>query len=792
MRIAVLTGFTDDALSGNPVPILVLLCAFAELQIRKERMIMKKNRAIVVLLCILLILAGVTYIDIFGANPEGGGSISDINLGLDLAGGVSITYQVVGDEEPSATDMNDTIAKLQKRVEGYSTEAIVYQEGSDRINIEIPGVSDANAILQELGRPGSLYFISQTDPEGNLNYSQQTVQNADGTYGIGYVLTKSIDELLENGSILVQGTDVSSASAGSVQTQMGSEFVVSLTMTEEGKAKFTQATQNAYDKNESLAIYYDGNIISAPSVNAVITDGSAQISPMESYERAESLASTIRIGGLKLELEELHSKVVGAQLGVEAIDTSLKAGAIGLVIVILFMIGVYLIPGVASAIGLLFYVATVILLLNGFDMTLTLSGVAGIILSIGMAVDANVIIFARIREELATGKTVRNAVKIGFDKALSAIIDGNITTLIAAGVLLLLGPGTVKGFAQTLALGIVLSMFTALVVTRYLIYAFYALGLKSEKFYGIGKEHKVLNILSKKGIFFGVSLAVIVAGFIVMGVNKVSSGDALNYSLEFKGGTATTVTFQEAMTLEKATAEVVPHIEEVTGSAVQVQTVQDSNEVIFKTNSLSIDQRTALNQMFVDTFGVDEKMITSETISSTISDEMKSDTIIAVVVAIVCMLIYIRIRFSDIRFGISSIIALIHDVLVVLAFYAAARVSVSNTFVACMLTIVGYSINATIVIFDRIRENMAGMTHKDDLKAIVNKSITQTMSRSIFTSLTTFIMVAVLYVLGVTSIRDFALPLMVGIVCGAYSSICLAGSLWYLLRIKFAPKKKDK
>ncbi len=753
---------------------------------------MKKNKAIVVLLCILLILAGVTYIDIFGVNPEGEGSVADINLGLDLAGGVSITYQVVGDEEPSSTDMSDTIAKLQKRVEGYSTEAIVYQEGSDRINIEIPGVSDANAILQELGRPGTLYFISETDPEGNLNYSQQTVQNADGTYGFGYVLTKSIDELLENGSILVQGTDVSNAQAGSMQTQMGSEFAVSLTMTEEGREKFTRATQNAFDKKESLAIYYDGNIISAPSVNAVITDGSAQISPMESFERAENLASTIRIGGLKLELEELHSKVVGAQLGVEAIDTSLKAGAIGLVLVMVFMIVVYLIPGVASAIALLAYVALVILLLNGFDMTLTLSGVAGIILSIGMAVDANVIIFARIREELATGKTVRNAIKIGFDKALSAIIDGNITTLIAAGVLLLLGPGTVKGFAQTLALGIVLSMFTALVVTRYLLYAFYALGLKGEKLYGIGKEHKVLNVLSKKGIFFGISAAVIAAGFVVMAINGVSSGDALNYSLEFKGGTATTVTFQEAMTLEKATADVVPQIEKVTGSSVQVQTVQDSNEVIFKTNSLSVEQRTALNQMFVDNFGVDEKLITSETISSTISDEMKSDTVIAVAVAIICMLIYIRIRFSDIRFGVSSIIALLHDVLVVLAFYAVARVSVRNTFVACMLTIVGYSINATIVIFDRIRENMAAMTHKDELKAVVNKSITQTMSRSIFTSLTTFIMVAVLYILGVTSIRDFALPLMVGIICGAYSSICLAGSLWYIFRIKFVPKSKEK
>ena len=739
---------------------------------------MKKNKAVIVLLCILLLLAGVTYVDLFGVDGEGAGSASDISLGLDLAGGVSITYQVVGDEDPSATDMNDTIAKLQKRVEGYSTEAIVYQEGSDRINIEIPGVSDANAILQELGRPGTLYFISQTDPEGNPNYSLQTVQTPDGGYGNAYVLTKSIEELLENGSILVQGTDVSNAQAGSVQTQMGSEFVVSLTMTEEGKAKFTQATQNAYDKNESLAIYYDGNIISAPGVNAVITDGSAQISPMESFERAESLASTIRIGGLKLELEELHSKVVGAQLGVEAIDTSLKAGAIGLVLVILFMIVVYLISGVASAIALLAYVALVILLLNGFDMTLTLSGVAGIILSIGMAVDANVIIFERIREELATGKSVRNSIKIGFDKALSAIIDGNITTLIAAGVLLLLGPGTVKGFAQTLALGIVLSMFTALVVTRYLLYVFYALGMKSEKLYGVGKEHKVLNILSKKGLFFGISAAVIAAGFIVMGVHKVSSGDALNYSLEFKGGTATTVEFQEAMSLEKATAEVVPLIEQITGSAVQVQTVQDSSEVIFKTGTLDVAKREALNDMFVETFAVDRDRITSETISSTISSEMKSDTILAVAVAILCMLVYIRVRFSDIRFGVSSIVALVHDVLVVLAFYAVSRVSVSNTFVACMLTIVGYSINATIVIFDRVRENMASMSHKDDLKDVVNRSITQTMSRSIFTSLTTFIMVAVLYVLGVTSIRDFALPLMVGIVCGTYSSICLAGGLF--------------
>ena len=753
---------------------------------------MKKSKAIIILLCALLVLLGVGYVDLYGVDAEGTASASDISLGLDLAGGVSITYQVVGDEEPDATDMADTIAKLQQRVENYSTEAIVYQEGTDRINIEIPGVTDANKILEELGRPGSLYFISETDSDGNANYSMQAVTDAQGNVSYAYALNKTIDELKADGSIKLEGTDVKTATAGSIkdQTMGNTTYAVDLVMTEEGTKKFEEATRNAYEKNETLGIYYDGSFVSVPSVKGVFSDGNAQISPMSSYEEAESLASTIRIGGLKLELEELHSKVVGAQLGVEAISTSLKAAVIGFIVVAVFMIAVYFLPGFASVIALGIYVALVVLLLNGFDMTLTLSGIAGIILSIGMAVDANVIVFARIREELATGKTVKSAMQIGYDKALSAIIDGNVTTLIAAAVLWLLGPGTVKGFAQTLALGIVLSMFTALVVTKYIMKAFYALGLKDPKWYGVGKEHKTVNFLGKKGIFFGLSLAVIAVGFITMGIYKVNSGDALNYSLEFKGGTATTVTFDKSYTLEEINSEMVPLIENTTGSAVQIQTVQGSNEVIFKTSSLDVDQRQALNQVFVDNFGVDESLITSETISSTISNEMKSDTIIAVIVAIICMLIYIRFRFSDIRFGVSSIACLLHDVLVVITFYALARVSVSNTFIACLLTIVGYSINATIVVFDRVRENMAVMTKKDDLQDVVNRSITQTLSRSLFTSLTTLVMVGALYIWGVTSIRDFALPLMVGIICGAYSSVCIAGALWYVLRKKFVPKAK--
>ena len=746
---------------------------------------MKKSKAIVILLCILLLLLGVTYIDFYGVDGKGTGSASDISLGLDLAGGVSITYQVVGEEEPDPTEMSDTIAKLQKRVEHYSTEAIVYQEGSDRINIEIPGVSDANAILHELGKPGVLYFISETDDAGNVNYEYQSDKKA-------YVLNKTIEELQENGSIKLVGTDVLEAKAVTFNDNMNnSEIGVGLTMTPEGKEKFAEATSIAAKKGETLAIYYDGELISVAGVPKALTDGQATISPMESFEKAENLASTIRIGGLQLELEELHSKVVGAQLGVEAISTSLKAGAIGFVIVALLMIAVYFISGFVSVIALSLYVALVVLLIYGFDMTLTLSGIAGIILSIGMAVDANVIIFARIREELALGKTVSSAIKIGYEKALSAILDGNITTLIAAGVLLLLGPGTVKGFAQTLALGIGLSMFTALIVTKYVMLALYALGFQSEKWYGVGKEPKTFDFLGKKKLFFGISGALIAVGLLVMVVFKVQTGDMLNYSLEFRGGTATTVTFNESRTLEELNKEIVPVIEDVIGSAVQIQTVQDSNEVIFKTNSLDVETRDELNQVLAEKFAVDETLITSETISSTISSEMKSDTLLAVAVAIIGMLIYIRIRFKDIRFGVSSIVALLHDVLVVVAFYGVARVSVGNTFIACLLTIVGYSINATIVIFDRVRENMAEMKKKDKLEDVVNASITRTLSRSIFTSLTTLVMVATLYIFGVTSIRDFALPLMVGILCGGFSSVCLAGPVWMMLRDKFPPKPDE-
>ena len=717
---------------------------------------MNKKKGIISLIVTAALLVLLAFTCFKGFGELGTGATRNITLGLDLAGGVSITYQVK-DENPTSEEMSDTIYKLQRRVEQYSTEASVYQEGDDRINIEIPGVTDANTILDELGKPGSLEF--------------QTM----------------------DGETVITGSDVETASVQSGQnsTTGATEYSVELDLTKEGTDKFAEAT--SANVGSQIAIIYDGETISAPTVQQAITGGQAYITGNFTYEEAENLASTIRIGGLQLELEELRSNVVGAQLGEQAISTSLMAGAIGLGLVFLFMCFVYLLPGLASSLALLIYTGLVLVILNAFNVTLTLPGIAGIILSIGMAVDANVIIFARVKEEMTKGKSVRNALKAGFHKAMSAIVDGNVTTLIAAVVLWFLGSGSVKGFAQTLGIGIVVSMFTALVITRMIVFAFYAVGLKNEKlYYRPRKEREPINFVGKKAIFFTISLVVIIAGAAYMGINSARGNGAMAYSLEFEGGTSTNVTFNEDYTIDEIDSQIVPVVEEVTGDKnVQTQKVADTNQVIIKTVTLDLDTREELNQALVDQFQVDESKITSENISSTVSSEMRQDAVVAVIVATVFMLLYIWFRFKDIRFATSAVLALLHDVLVVIVFYAAARISVGNTFIACLLTIFGYSINATIVIFDRIREELKLQTKTTDLAYLVNKSITQTLTRSIYTSLTTFMTIAVLYVLGVSSIKEFALPLMVGIVCGAYSSVCITGALWYVMKTKIGGKKAE-
>ena len=644
---------------------------------------MKKSKAAVILVAILAAFAGLAYYASIILSSTGIGEEMSIPLGLDLSGGVSITYQVM-DENPSAEDMSDTIYKLQKRVESYSTEASVYQVGDDRIAVEIPGVTDASKILEELGNPGSLEFQ------------------------------------LSDGTVFMTGDQVADAQAATTTDQYGNkQYVVQLTLTDEGAKTFGEVTSE--NVGNALPIVYDGEIISYPTVQEAITGGTAQISGQSTFEEAQTLATQIRIGSLSLQLSELESSVVGAQLGSQAISSSLKAAAIGLVIVMVFMIIVYAVPGVAAALALAIYTALVIATLYLFEITLTLPGIAGIILSIGMAVDANVIIFARIREEIAAGKSVITAMKTGFHKAMSAILDGNITTLIAAVVLMALGSGTVKGFAYTLMIGIILSMFTALVVTRWILYSFYWLGLRDEKFYGRAKERKTINFLQKRYVFFGISLAIIVAGFIGMGVHKASGQNALNFGLDFMGGTSTTADFGKEYTIEDIEKDIIPSVKDVTGdSNIQANKVEGTTQITIKTRTLSKEERDDLNNKLAESFDVDESTITFQSISSTVSGEMRADAFKAVIISTICMLIYIWFRFKDIRFGASAIIALIHDVLVVLTVYALMRISVGNTFIACMLTIIGYSVNDTIVIFDRIRENLAAKHGKQTREASIH------------------------------------------------------------------------
>ncbi len=752
---------------------------------------MKKGTAVVWIILFVLLTAGLVYEAVVILLTGGLGADQNIKLGLDLAGGASITYEAEGDT-PTEAQMNDTIYKLQQRIENdlgsssQTTEASVYKVGDRRIAVEIPGIKDANSVLEELGTPGDLYFIAQTDSTGAENYSYDYMTG-------GYKLNKDLNTLKADGSIVLTGSEVSEAVATYQKDQATNAQtpVVSITLNDKGTQAFGEATTKAYQSGQSIGIYYDGKFVSVPKVNAAITDGKCIVEGMANFEEAESLASYIRIGGLDIKLNEIQSQIVGAQLGSDAVSSSLLAGLIGLIAVIIIMIVIYRFPGLMASLALVFYTALVIFMIWAFEITLTLPGIAGIVLSVGMAVDANVIIFARIKEELAAGHDTKTSVEAGFHKALSAILDGNVTTLIAAAVLYFIGSGTVKGFAITLALGVVLSMFTALVVTRILLNSFVALGVTNVKLFGKAKKRKPVDFVGKKAVFFTISSIVIVAGLVAMAVNAGLGNKALNYSLEFSGGTSTTINLDKEYSLQDVDEEIVPLVSKVTGdNDIQVQVVDGNKQVVVKTRTLNLEEREALDKILLENKGIQESDISSENISSMISSEMRQESIIAIIVAAIAMLIYIWFRFKDVRYASSAIIALIHDVLVVLTLYATCRLTVGLTFIACMLTVIGYSVNDTIVIFDRIRENEKKMIKREaeDYKKLCNESITQTLSRSVSTSLTTAVMVVMLLIFGVTSIKEFAIPLLLGVVVGTYSSICLATELWYIMKVHIGNK----
>lgn len=745
-----------------------------------------KVKGVLQVLLVLVLIAAFAFVAARGIGGAHRGSAKNIRLGLDLEGGVSVTYQAYktdstgkrSGEQPTDKDMADTIYKMQKRVETLeSTEAAVYQEGSDRVTIDIPGASDSEEVLKELGKAGALYFILYSD--------LKTEKGGTPNEGDKVVYDKS--KVLLTGDMIGEATSGSRQQEGTGKTEYG----VSIKFAGKGIKKFAKITGEHV--GEQLAIVYDEKLVSAPNLKEEISGGECWISGSFTSESAEQLASTVRIGALPLELENIHGNVVGATLGSQALKSSLFAGVVGLILVIIFMIVMYRISGVAASIALIFYVGAMLLALNGLNVTLTLPGIAGIILSIGMAVDANCIIFTRIREELATGKTVASAIDNGFSKAMSAIVDGNVTTLIAALVLYLKGSGTVKGFAMTLGIGIVLSMFTALFITKLLMKAFCALGMTNTSMYGIQKERKTINFIGNWKKYVVISGAVVVICVAGLVVRAASGGPLFNYSLDFAGGNSTSVDLSKTVTDEdKQKAE--DTAKSVIGSGKSVEiSVADNTKIVVRTEELSEQKSEELKATMAKTFGVDESTkIESEFISGSVSDEMKVDAAVATLIATLCMLLYIWIRFRKLSTGISAVLALVHDVIAVLTVYvvASAFIPVGSTFIACMLTIVGYSINDTIVVFDRIRENKAKATSRTSLAEIINKSITETLSRSINTSVTTFIMVFVLAVFGVDSVRQFAIPLIVGIISGCYSSVCVASPLWYVLSGKGEKEQK--
>lgn len=725
-----------------------------------------KRNAVLVIIAFLLILGVAIYTAIFGVADRG--KVEYIKLGLDLKGGLSVTYEIQEDDY-SDKDLEDTKYKIEQRVEAYTNEYSVYEDGDKKITAEIPGVTNADEILNALNIEGKLEFL---DPDNYTKWSQGQEYEA-----------------------ALTGDDIKNATAG-IDSDNGNDNVVQLAFTDEGAQKFADVT--AANVGNIVYIIYDNKVVSAPTVQSAITGGSAEINKIGSYEEAEQLATTIRIGALPLTLKQVRSNIVGATLGSDAISTSLKAGAIGIALVFLIMIIVFRIPGLVASFALAFYTILDLLVLNLFNVTLTLPGIAGVILSVGMAVDANVIIFTRIKEELADGKSVKQAVKGGFHNALSAIIDGNVTTLIAALVLGIFGTGTIKGFAITLAIGVVLSVFTALAVSQSLLTALVNLGVTDAQYFGVAREPKKTNFVKAGKFCMLGSLIVIIACFCMMPVNNKSKGSPLNFSVEFAGGTSLTVGFDKEYSLSEAEKDIVPVIAEAAGigeAGISVQTVSGTNEIVFKMPELSDDgtddsQMSKVRSALTDKLGADVKE--ANVISGSVSSEMSKNAIFSVILAAILMLIYIAIRFHDVKFGASAVIALLHDVAMVFCLYIILRLTVGNTCIACLLTIVGYSINATIIIFDRVRENIGVMKPKKaTYKDIVNLSINQTFSRTIYTSLTTFVTIFVLYIMGVASIKEFALTLMAGVVIGAYSSVCITGPLWYYMKTKLGKTEKD-
>ena len=690
-----------------------------------------------------------------------------IRLGLDLVGGSRIVYEA---EIPDgynqanlADDMNSVQKVIRQRLtdKGF-TEATVTLTGDNRVTVEIPQITNPEEAVQTLGTTAQLTFI---DADGKEWLTGSDIKKA--TYGYGRPTGNEV-------------TDV---------------HYVQVQFTSEGQKKFAEATGNIAARTDGtniMAIVMDNQVISSPSVSSQIDSDSCVISGSFTRDSASELADLINAGQIPFSLKQVELRSVGPQLGADAMRTSLIAGAIGIVLVMLFMLIVYRIPGLVASIALCFYMVLEALIFSLVRVNLSLPGIAGIILSIGMAVDANVIIFERVKEELKNGKTVKSAIDSGFKRAFTAILDSNITTLIACAVLFFLGTGTIVGFATTLGIGVIVSMFTALTVTHFLLNRMVDFRIRNPKAYGLrdreaGKQR--FAILKNFKIFGGISALLVVTGLVAL-ILLPFGKNLFNLSIDFAGGTEMEFNMHTEVTQDVQT-EVSGLFKDATGvDASSVTSSGDGNEdVLIRSTSITSEQRAAVIDKMLEKYSLaDTDILNNNDVSASIGSDLQRSAVICSVLAIVLMMLYITFRF-EMTSGMAAVCCLMHDLLIMLSVYVWLQIPLDSNFIAAALTILGYSINASIIVFDRVRENLR-TARREDFASVAERSVWQTMGRTINTTLTTLFTIGMVFILGVPSLKQFTLPLIVGILAGGWSSVMLSTGLWGFFRKKFRRRRK--
>lgn len=694
---------------------------------------MKKKGNITIFVIILLLLSflGLTAVNgltLGGFRFKSFGEV--INRGLDLQGGVSVLMEVEA-EDLKEEELQSVKTLLDLRVNRIGvSETVSVTEGENRVRIDIPGAYNSSDIVTSLQTTGELTF---TGPDEE---------------------------------VILTGKDVKSASSNLDQTNRP---VVSLVLNEEGAKKFEEATTKF--KGQQIAISMDGEELSSPRVNDVISGGEAVITGMGSAEEAQSLAGIINSGALPYPVRAVQVRTVGPTLGAGVMDSVFLASVIGLALIVLFMLIRYKKPGFLASVALGFYVWLLLFVFYGINATLSLAGIAGFLLTIGMAVDANVLIFERIQEELAGTKNIRKAIEAGFGNAMSSIIDANTTTIIAGLVLYFVGTGSIKGFALTLMIGIVISLFSSLFITRQLMWLGVRMGfLKTPKDFGVtemGRTRSTINFIKGARVSRLFS-----AGVLAVGLFFVAT-QGLNLGLEFAGGTR--LVMELGSDFEKE--EVDTLIDTYDADAVTQKV--DGTQIEVRSQLLTTETMNPLVEDIKETYSLDdESVITLDEVGASVGRELTRSGIQAVLLAAAFMLIYITLRFKK-NYGVAAIVALVHDIFFLVAIFAVFRISVNTPFIAAILTILGYSINDTIVVFDRVRENnllYPGKTPKE----LVLMSMNDAFSRSVGTLLTTLFTILSVAVF-VPQIRDFALPISIGVMVGGLSTFFIAGPVWIYL-----------